>query len=117
MHRSTYQATPDTDEFSRSITGLLPACETETVQLADGDLIEEGQVAPFRRSETTHAAMGRFGNVLLVSGKPDLALTAQVGEVVRFHLTNTANARVFRVRLPGARMKLVGGDSGRVEHE
>lgn len=61
--------------------------------------------------------MGRFGNVLLVSGKPDLALTAQVGEVVRFHLTNTANARVFRVRLPGPRMKLVGGDSGRLEHE
>jgi FtsP/CotA-like multicopper oxidase with cupredoxin domain len=37
--------------------------------------------------------------------------------VVRLWLTNTANTRVFNVRLPGARMKLVGGDSGRVEHE
>jgi FtsP/CotA-like multicopper oxidase with cupredoxin domain len=37
--------------------------------------------------------------------------------VVRLWLVNTANARVFDVRLPGARMKLVGGDSGRVEHE
>jgi FtsP/CotA-like multicopper oxidase with cupredoxin domain len=37
--------------------------------------------------------------------------------VVRLWLTNTANTRVFNVNLPGARMKLVGGDSGRVEHE
>ena len=44
-------------------------------------------------------------------------MTARTGEVVRLWLTNTANTRVFNVRLPGARMKLVGGDSGRVEHE
>src|SRR5512132_1031512 len=61
--------------------------------------------------------MGRFGNVLLVSGEPDLKLSAKSGEVVRFYLTNTANTRVFKVALPGARMKLVGGDSGHVEHE
>jgi FtsP/CotA-like multicopper oxidase with cupredoxin domain len=61
--------------------------------------------------------MGRFGDVLLVSGEPDLALDAQLGEVVRLYLTNTANTRVFKVALPGARMKLVGGDSGHVEHE
>ncbi|HZC99834.1 MAG TPA: multicopper oxidase domain-containing protein [Actinomycetes bacterium] len=61
--------------------------------------------------------MGRFGNVFLVGGEPDLSLAARAGEVVRLWLTNTANTRVFNVRLPGARMKLVGGDSGRVEHE
>jgi len=61
--------------------------------------------------------MGRFGNVMLVSGEPDLALTAQRGEVVRFYFTNTANTRVFNVTVPGARMKLVGGDSGHYEHE
>ena len=37
--------------------------------------------------------------------------------MVRLYLTNTANTRVFKVALPGARMKLVGGDSGHVEHE
>jgi FtsP/CotA-like multicopper oxidase with cupredoxin domain len=36
---------------------------------------------------------------------------------VRFYLTNTANTRVFNVGLRGARMKLVGGDSGRYERE
>ena len=83
----------------------------------DDVLIEDGQIAPFSPDETTYAAMGRFGNVLLVAGETELALTAQTGEVVRLYLTNTANTRVFRVALPGARMKLVGGDSGRVERE
>ena len=46
-----------------------------------------------------------------------LSLCFQGDEVVRFYLTNTANTRVFRVALPGARMKLVGGDSGHIEHE
>jgi FtsP/CotA-like multicopper oxidase with cupredoxin domain len=83
----------------------------------DDILIEDGQIAPFSRSETTYAAMGRFGNVLLVAGETDLALTSERGEVVRLFLTNTANTRVFKVALPGARMKLVGGDSGRSERE
>src|SRR5207302_4243696 len=61
--------------------------------------------------------MGRFGNVLLVGGESDCTLTARAGEVARLWLTNTANTRVFNVTLPGARMKLIGGDSGRVEHE
>ena len=78
-------------------------------------LIEDGKVAHFSPDETTHAAMGRFGNVLLIGGEPALALSARHNEVVRFFLTNTANTRVFNVALPGARMKLVGGDSGRVE--
>jgi FtsP/CotA-like multicopper oxidase with cupredoxin domain len=61
--------------------------------------------------------MGRFGDVLLVNGETDLALEAKLGEVVRFYLTNTANTRVFKVALPGARVKLVGGDSGHIERE
>jgi FtsP/CotA-like multicopper oxidase with cupredoxin domain len=40
-----------------------------------------------------------------------------VGEVVRLWLTNTANTRVFNLTVPGAWMKQVGGDSGRVERE
>src|SRR4051794_27770014 len=94
-----------------------PPVHREILLTLDDVLIEDGAVAPFSRSETTHTAMGRFGDVLLVAGEPDLALTARRGEVVRFYLTNTANTRVFKVKLPGARMKLVGGDSGRCERE
>jgi FtsP/CotA-like multicopper oxidase with cupredoxin domain len=89
----------------------------EVVLTLDDILIEDGKVAAFSRSQTNYAAMGRFGNVLLVAGEPDLAVSAKTGEVVRLYLTNTANTRVFKVKLPGARMKLVGGDSGRVERE
>ncbi len=94
-----------------------PPVNRELFLTLDDVLIEDGKVAGFSASETTHVAMGRFGNVMLVSGEPDLAFTAKRGEVVRFYFTNTANTRVFNVMLPGARMKLVGGDSGRYEHE
>ena len=94
-----------------------PPVNREIALTLDDILLEDGKVAPFHREETTHAAMGRFGDLLLVSGETDASFAARSGEVVRLYLTNTANTRVFRVVLPGARMKLVGGDSGRVEHE
>ena len=94
-----------------------PPAHREVLLTLDDVLIEDGKIAPFGREETTYAAMGRFGNVMLVGGETDLSLSAQLGEVVRFYLTNTANTRVFNVHLPGARMKLVGGDSGRCERE
>jgi FtsP/CotA-like multicopper oxidase with cupredoxin domain len=94
-----------------------PPVHREVLLTLDDILLEDGRVAPFSRAETTHSAMGRFGDELLVSGETELSLGAKCGEVARFYLTNTANTRVFKVVLPGARMKLVGGDSGRVEHE
>src|SRR2546426_4634679 len=94
-----------------------PPVHREIALTLDDVLLEDGAVAPFSRSETNYVAMGRFGEVMLVAGEPSLALSAQVGEVVRFYLTDTANTRVFRVGMRGARMKLVGADSGRYERE
>ena len=94
-----------------------PPAHREVLLTLDDVLIEDGKIAPFGREETTYAAMGRFGNVMLVGGETELSLSAQLGEIVRFYLTNTANTRVFNVAIPGARIKLVGGDSGRYESE
>jgi FtsP/CotA-like multicopper oxidase with cupredoxin domain len=94
-----------------------PPAHREVLLTLDDVLIEDGKIAPFGREETTYAAMGRFGNVMLVGGETELSLTVQLGEVVRFYLTNTANTRVFNVAIPDARIKLVGGDSGRYERE
>src|SRR4051795_3389756 len=94
-----------------------PPAHRELTLTLDDILLEDGKVAPFSRAETTYAAMGRFGETLLINGETDLKLSAQRNEVLRFYLTNTANTRVFKVALPGARIKLVGGDTGRVEHE
>ncbi|HET6691026.1 MAG TPA: multicopper oxidase domain-containing protein [Miltoncostaeaceae bacterium] len=93
-----------------------PANRELTLTL-DDILLEDGAVAPFDPATTTHSAMGRFGDTLLVGGETGAHLAVRPGEVVRLYLTNTANTRVFNVALPGARLKLVGGDSGRVERE
>ena len=94
-----------------------PPVNREVTLTLDDILLEDGRIAPFNRSHPTYTAMGRFGNVLLVNGEPGMSLQAPRGEVVRFYITNTANTRVFNVGLPGARMKLVGGDNGRYERE
>ena len=95
---------------SRRIRRDSPPASLDVVELPDGAAFE-------LRIGAVDPAMGRFGDVLLVAGEPDLTLGARLGEVVRLDLTNTANTRVFRVKLPGARMKRVGGDSGRCERE
>jgi FtsP/CotA-like multicopper oxidase with cupredoxin domain len=94
-----------------------PPVNREVVLTLDDVLVEDGRIAPFQLAGPTHVAMGRFGNVMLTGGETHAELEARAGEVVRFYLTNTANTRIFDVALPGARMKLVGGDSGRYEHE
>src|SRR2546421_297348 len=93
-----------------------------TVQVRnDGDVEAtvhwHGHIAPFRRSGPTFVAMGRFGNVMLINGEAEFSGQAAVGEVVRLYLVNTANTRIFNFAVRGARAKLVGGDSGRYEHE
>ncbi|HET7323727.1 MAG TPA: multicopper oxidase family protein [Halococcus sp.] len=87
----------------------------ELTLTVDDILIEEDKVAPFSREKA--AKKSRFGNVMLLNGETEYALGADEGEVIRFYLTNTANARNFTVRIPDARIKYVGDDNGRVEHE
>src|SRR5215218_9437257 len=94
-----------------------PAVDRQLTITLDDVLIEEGQIAPFRRSGPTFTAMGRFGNVMLINGETEFSDEAALGEIVRLYLVNTANTRIFNFALRGARMKLVGGDSGRYEHE
>jgi FtsP/CotA-like multicopper oxidase with cupredoxin domain len=94
-----------------------PAVDRQLTITLDDVLIEEGRMAPFSRSRSTFTAMGRFGNVMLINGETRFTDEAVVGEVVRLYLVNTANTRIFDFALRGARMKLIGGDSGRYELE
>lgn len=94
-----------------------PASDRQLTLTLDDLLVEGGQIAPFRRSGPTFTAMGRFGNVLLINGETRFSGEAAQGEVVRLYLVNTANTRLFNFAVRGARMKLVGGDSGRYERE
>ncbi len=59
--------------------GYWPPVHREVLLTLDDILLEDGRLAPFSRTETTHSAMGRYGDVLLVNGETDLSLSAQLG--------------------------------------
>jgi FtsP/CotA-like multicopper oxidase with cupredoxin domain len=94
-----------------------PPADRQLAITLDDILIEGGQIAPFDRSGPTFTAMGRFGNVMLINGETEYRARTRVGEVLRLHLVDTANTRIFNFGISGAPMKLVGGDSGRIERE
>jgi FtsP/CotA-like multicopper oxidase with cupredoxin domain len=94
-----------------------PPVNREEMLTLDDVLIEDGVPAPHSPNYATHALMGRYGNTMMVNGETALKLSATAGEVVRYYVTNVANTRTFALTLPGATMKLVGGDNGRYEKE
>ena len=94
-----------------------PSVHREISLMVDDILMEEGRVAAFNRSVSDHTAMGRYGNVMLLNGETDFRIEALVGEVVRLFVVNAANTRVFNLAIPGASLKLIGGDNGRLERE
>ncbi|MDP3917185.1 MAG: multicopper oxidase family protein [Nanoarchaeota archaeon] len=99
-----------------TVNGEIPANKEELLILDDA-LIEDGKFVPYGKEHANFALMGRFGNTMLINGKTDYSLKVNKGDVVRFYLTNVANARPFNFRIDGAKMKLVGGDIGFYERE
>jgi FtsP/CotA-like multicopper oxidase with cupredoxin domain len=101
---------------ARRARARVPVHREEVLALDDFSLTPGGPM-PFGADTATHALMGRFGNILLVNGEPRWRLRVRRGEVVRFYFTNVANARIFNLRIPGARLKLVGSDLSDYERE
>jgi len=94
------------------------AANREQTLIIDDLLVgDDSSLVPFGRDQTTHAFMGRFGNVFLANGERRWHATAKRGEVLRFFLTNVSNTRTFNLSFAGAKMKLVGSDGGNFEHE
>ncbi len=89
----------------------------EEALILDDLLIDELGLFPWGDRASTHALMGRFGNVMLVNGVTDYELAVEKGEVVRFYLTNVANARTFNVVFGGAPIKVVASDVSKYERE
>jgi FtsP/CotA-like multicopper oxidase with cupredoxin domain len=98
--------------------GFFGPADREEVLILDDFLIDEkGAAVPYGADAATHALMGRFGNLFLVNGSPEYTLGVTRGAIVRFFLTNASSTRVFNVSIPGARLKLVGGDVGLAARE
>lgn len=105
-----YLVTPTNEDYWNPVN-------REAALFLDDILIEGGKVSPFYKNSANHTLMGRFGNVMLVNGETDYSLSVKKGEVVRLYITNAANVRPFNFAITGAKMKLVGGDSGAYEKE
>jgi FtsP/CotA-like multicopper oxidase with cupredoxin domain len=98
--------------------GFFAPADREDMLILDDFLVDEANApVPYGADAATHALMGRFGNVFLVNGSPEYSLAVKRGDVARFFLTNASSTRVFNVTIPGARLKLVGGDVGLVARE
>ncbi|MGI9038236.1 MAG: multicopper oxidase domain-containing protein [Gemmatimonadota bacterium] len=97
--------------------GYFGPAHREEVLMLDDLLVGDDGPVPYGAEGATHRLNGRFGNVLLVNGRPDFRLRVQPGEVVRFFLTNVSNTRTYNLSFAGARMKLVGSDVGNFERE
>ncbi len=82
----------------------------------DDILIQDGKIE-LSKQASDHTLMGRYGNVSLMNGLTNYSLSAKKGEVVRFYLTNVANARPFNFAIEGAKLKLVGSDGGAYEQD
>jgi len=94
-----------------------PVFDAERVVVLDDILIDPStdRVAGFL---STHPELvhGRSGNVLLTNGhvSPGTSGTARPGQVERWRLVNTANARTMSVSLTGGTMRVVATDAGRL---
>lgn len=92
-----------------------PVYDAQRVIVLDDILIDEStnRVAPFLAShpEMVH---GRSGNVLLTNGRvsPGLPASAQPGQVERWRVVNTANARTMQLTLTGASFRVIATDAG-----
>jgi FtsP/CotA-like multicopper oxidase with cupredoxin domain len=83
-----------------------------TVVLDDIFLKADGTLAAF---DNDMAMPGRQGNLILANGRARPIAPAEQGGLHRFRFINAANARFFRLALPGRSFVQIGTDGGLLE--
>ena len=107
---ATSSSSPPTPTTGRR--SIASSCSPSTTSCS-----RTGRSRPFSRyTRRTHVGeWAASATCCSATGEPDLPSTHASARWSRFYLTNTANTRVFEHQpSPAARMKLVGGDSGRL---
>jgi FtsP/CotA-like multicopper oxidase with cupredoxin domain len=92
-----------------------PATTTDRVVVLDDVLIDTAtwQLAAF--DPMMQAMVGRQGNVILTNGRAHPIADVRPGGLHRYRFVNAANARYFRLALPGRRLTLIGTDGGMLQ--
>ena len=85
--------------------------------ILDDLLMDQHGLIPWGEDYPTHALMGRFGNVMLTNGVTDFTMEVRPGAVVRYYLTNVANARSFNVTFGDLPVKVVASDLSGFERQ
>ncbi|MGC2685295.1 MAG: multicopper oxidase domain-containing protein [Candidatus Nitrosopolaris sp.] len=73
-------------------------------------LMVNGSIYPYNNHHENFALMGRYGNVMLVNGQTNYQLNVNKGQVVRFFIADTSNARPYNFTIEGHKLKSIGGD-------
>ena len=92
-----------------------PETTSDEIVVLDDILIDRStwQLAGF--DQMMQGMVGRQGNVLLANGRAHPIVDLRPGGLHRFRFVNAANARYFRLALPGKSFTLVGTDGGLLE--
>ncbi|WP_418595301.1 multicopper oxidase family protein [Ponticoccus sp. (in: a-proteobacteria)] len=98
------------EQVARGLSGALiveesmpPDVDRDEVLMLDDWLLdpETGRFAGDFESPMMRSHAGRMGNLTGINGRYDFSLTAQQNERLRLRLINSANARIFVLRLEG----------------
>lgn len=92
-----------------------PRTTSEHVVVLDDMLLDDSwQLAPFEdpRAMSMQTMVGREGNVILANGRTKPVLSVARGGRHRFRFVNAANARYFRLAVPGQKLTVIGSSGG-----
>lgn len=92
-----------------------PETTSDRVVVLDDVLLDPStwQLAGF--DQMMQGMVGRQGNVILANGRAHPIADVGPGGLHRFRFINVANARYFRLALPGKSFSLIGTDGGMLE--
>ena len=89
-----------------------PTYDLERYVVVDDILLDDSGIPPFMAFHM-EAMHGRTGNLLMTNGAPETLLgEATQGEIERWRIVNTANARTMQLSIGGASWRVVGTDGG-----
>ena len=108
----------ETVQLERGLYGALivhgvdePRLDAERVLVLDDIALDDrGQVMPPGWWLESHD--GREGDIRLVNGKREPALTMAAGQIERWRIVNAASARYVRLSIGGREFRIIGTDGG-----
>ena len=111
----------ETEQIERGLYGALvvrgddePVVDADRVLVFDDLALDrKGRMTKFGGLIQRHD--GREGDVRLVNGEQEPTLSMPAGQVERWRIVNTSNARYLRLSIGGVPFRIIGTDGGLIE--